>query len=1143
MQFMNRLAGGAAIAVLALASASAVYAQETTGSIRGRVTDEAGSPISNATVVVRHEPTGTTATVMTNAEGSFNTRGLRVGGPYTVSASAPNLEASKFTIPAIGIGDAGEADIVLYSANAVEALVVTAAPLDSASSQQGLGSRYGSATIEVLPSATRDPKEFARLNPFATLEVSNSDSLIIAGSNPKFNSLTVDGITQNDDFGLNTTGYPTQRSPISVDALEALEVNVAPYSVEYNKFTGGNLNAVTKSGTNTFRGSLFYEFSDEGMAATRQLNRFGGFSNTNPFETKTWGATLGGPIIRDRLFFFVSYEKTEATNPLTHGPSTLNRPITPGNATAADIAGLQNTLNTLYGFAYDVNNSTLDNLVFFEEDEKWLAKVDFNITDDQRVVFNYQLTDGNRVTIGDAANATGTYPFASNFYNKGERLETYGIQLFSNWTPDFSTELTWNRKEVLTVQNPLAGCATGPQGTGDEECEFAQVEIRAGTTTVFAGPDRSRHANELTNELETWGAKAEYTLGNHTLLVGWLREDYTAMNLFGSQAEGRINFDSIADFNIGRASRIRYQNAFRDANGDGFRNEEDARINVDYLLNSLYVQDTWEVTPDLTLLAGLRYEVYGGDLRPNRNVNFSNRYGFNNDRTLDGIDIWLPRFSFDWRPEEGLRISGGVGLFSGGSPTVWVANSFSNDGTTLTTLDCSRTGTASATCPQTVKDYLNNVLAGGTNLYNLPAAVENYFAGVNINSAAVVTAPTNAIAPGFEIPSSWKASLSIDKSMDFGEADWASNWNLGVDILMTETNKGITWLDYRAGTTPCGTAPDGRPVYLGSGICKFSTATPVDRLSGSSNQDLVLTNTEEGHSYALAFRFAKTFDFGLSARGSYTKTDAEDVNPGLSSVAFSNWSNNATSDVNGLQASRSSYEVEDSFKLDLSWKKKFFGDNYTRISMFAEHRTGYPYSLVFNTSGSTCTGATVLVPATVTNFNGGNCMFGDTSSATATFNRQLLYIPTVGDSRVRFASVAAETAFNNFVAANDLEQYRGQILPKNSQTSDWVTRIDLRLSQEFPAFFPTGAKLEGFLDIKNLANLLNDEWGVQEQVEFPYMAAPVTASIECATVCNATSGTYRYVYQTATAIPFDTANSTAARRSSWQMKVGVRYKF
>jgi len=1140
MNLMNRLAGGAAVTVLALAAANAVYAQETSGSIRGRVTDEAGAPLSGATITVRHEPTGTTANSVTNADGSFYARGLRVGGPYTVTATSGGLETGKLTISAIGIGEAGEADIVLYNVASVEELVVTASA--AGASSQGVGSRYTALAIESLPSATRDPKEFARLNPFVTLELSNNDALLVAGSSPRSNSLTVDGVTQNDDFGLNSSGYPTQRSPISIDAIEALEVNVAPYGVEYNKFTGANLNAVTKSGTNEFHGTLFYEFGDDSLAASKQKNRLGGFSNTAPFENKVWGATLGGPIIQDKLFFFLSYEKTEAITPLAHGPVGLDRAITATGWSVAQIEQVQNALAAAsplgYNFDYDLNNSILDDGSFLEEDEKWLAKLDWNITDTQRLVFNYQLTDGTRVAIGDAPSAT-QIPLTSNFYNKGDRLETYGIQLLSQWTPELSTELVWNRKEVESLAEPVAGCADGPQGNGDEECEFAQVEItQSGNAALFAGPDRSRHANELTNELETFGAKVEYNLGDHTLLAGWLREDYEAMNLFGSQTEGRITFGSVGattgltNFLNGRATRIRYQMAFRDANGDGFTNEEDARISVDYLLNSLYVQDTWEITPELTLLGGLRYETYGGDLSPNRNENFFDRYGFYNDRTLDGIDILLPRFSFDWRPVDGLKVTGGIGLFSGGSPNVWVANSFSNDGTTLATLDCTN-----VTCPAGIQAFLNNVRPNG--LYDLPAVVEAYFQGVNINSPAVVNSPTNAIAEDFEIPSSWKASISLDKRVDFGESDAASNWNFGFDILLTEVKNGITWLDYRSGLEPCGFAPDGRPVYLGSEICK-RLPTPVDRSNGSTNQDLVLTNTKEGKNNAYAVRFSKSFDWGLAMRGSYTRTDATDVNPGLSSVAFSNWSNNATSDVNGMRAGRSNYEIKDSFKLDLSYKKQFFGDNWTRISMFAEYRSGYPYSLVFNTVSSNCT----AVVGGGTQFQSGTCMFGDTSSPTGVFSRQLLYIPTAGDQSVRFTTPAVEAAFNDFVSDNGLGKYRGQILPRNSETSDWVTRIDLRLSQEIPAFFPNGAKLEGFLDIRNLANLINNDWGVQEQVEFAYMASPVTAAIEpCpAGTCTATGG-YRYVYSGVSAIPMDTANSTAQRRSSWAMKVGLKYKF
>ena len=404
--------------------------------------------------------------------------------------------------------------------------------------------------------------------------------------------------------------------------------------------------------------------------------------------------------------------------------------------------------------------------------------------------------------------------------------------------------------------------------------------------------------------------------------------------------------------------------------------------------------------------------------------------------------------------------------------------------------------------------------------------------------------PTNAIAPGFEVPTSWKASLSIDKRIDFGESDALSNWNFGVDILLTEVNKGITWHDYRAGTSPCGYAPDGRPVYLGSGVCKFNIvlpALPVDRPgpvgSPSPNQDLVLVNTKEGHNNALAFRVSKTFDWGLAMRGSYTNTDATDVNPGLSSVAFSNWSNNATSDVNGLSASRSNYEIEHSFKVDLSYKKKFFGDNWTRISLFGEYRSGYPYSLVFNTSGSTCTSASM---------NSNTCMFGDTSSTSTTFDRQLIYVPLAGgDPAVVYSGVTAAQV-DAFIKDNGLDRYRGSILPRNSQTADWVTRIDLRLSQEIPAFFPNGSKLEAFLDIRNLANLIDDAWGVQDQVEFPYVADAITARMEsCTPVGTATcpAGGFRYVYTGVQQPARDTGNSTAPRRSSWAAKVGLKYKF
>jgi hypothetical protein len=1135
----RRLALGAASSFLALAAASAVYAQETTGAIRGQVLSGDGRPAANASVTIRHDPSGTTSRTVTNAEGQFESRGLRVGGPYIVTASGPGGEDT-ITVDSIGIGDPSEATLTL--ATQVAEVVVTGTRQVTA---RGLATRYRAEQIEEAAASTRDPKMIARLNPFVTLDLSNDDALIVAGANPRSNSLTVDGITQNDDFGINTSGYPTQRSPISLDALQALEVNVAPYSVEYNKFTGGNLNAVTKSGTNEFHGSLFYEYDGDDLASKKQTRL--SFSNRNltktrtradvaPFTDKVWGATLGGPILKDRLFFFGSYEKTESEKSILHGPDDTNRPITPGSLTSADVVRFENALANRYGFTFDKDNSILNASTIAEEDEKWIGKLDWNIASGHRLSYTYQLTDGNRLLFGDAPSATGGFfPLISDFYDKNEKLESHAVQIFSDWTDNLSTELTYSKKNVTTLSVPIAGCDTGPTGNGDEACEFAQVEIFQSGATVWAGPDRSRHGNELENQLVTWAGKAEYTLGQHTILAGLQREEYDARNLFAQQSEGRITFNSLADFEAGIINRIRYQMAFRDANGDGFVNENDANIFFDYQLNSFYLQDTFNVTDALTITYGGRYEEYGGSKRPNRNQNFFDRYGFWNDRTLDGMHSFLPRVSFNWRVNDRTRVSGGVGRFSGGGPNVWVANSFSNDGTVLATLDCTRGGTANSSCPSpaTVAPFLANVPTNG--LFDIPATIDALFLpGSNTFATLVAASSTNAISPNFDPATVIKASLSADHVFDFGKRDFAQGWRLGFDVLMTAVENGITWIDYRGGTGPCGYAPDGRPVYLGATICTDQGKTRV----GGNNQDLVLTNTHEGHNNAFVIRADKVFDFGLTARASYTRTDAEDVNPGLSSVAFSNWSNNALWDLNGTRASRSNYEIRDSFKLDLNYAKKFFGDNYTRLTVSTEYRSGYPYSVTF----------------------GGNNLnnWGDNSSPTSAQGRQLIYVPLAGsDPLVRYNFTGSDAAdqlagLEEFINTTDLADYRGNIAPRNLLTSPSIARVDLHLSQELPAFVPNGAKIEAFVDVRNFLNILNKNWGLQEQVEFAYIASVVDATIEnCARLatgvpaCSA-GQQYRYVYSNFRRPGFDTASDSGqqgARRSTWQVKVGARYKF
>ncbi|MFM8376784.1 MAG: carboxypeptidase regulatory-like domain-containing protein, partial [Phenylobacterium sp.] len=260
MMSTRMLANSAAVAALMCAMAVPAFAQETTSAIRGRITDSSGAAVAGATVNITHAPTGTTVTTLSGPDGFYTARGLRVGGPYRIEATSAGRSEST-QVQSVGVGAPVTVNLA-FAGNQVEEVVITAA-LANREENGGPTSNYGLGDIQDLPSLKRDLKDVARLNPFVTLDPANLDAVIAGGVSNRFNSLTVDGVKQNDDFGLNNNGYPTQRSPISPDAVQAMSVNLAPYSVLYNDFQGANINVVTKSGTNTFKGTFVYEYSDQ----------------------------------------------------------------------------------------------------------------------------------------------------------------------------------------------------------------------------------------------------------------------------------------------------------------------------------------------------------------------------------------------------------------------------------------------------------------------------------------------------------------------------------------------------------------------------------------------------------------------------------------------------------------------------------------------------------------------------------------------------------------------------------------------------------------------------------------------------------------------------------------------------------------
>ena len=1121
---MNKLAGGVAASALALAMASAVHAQETTGAIRGQITNDAGEPVANATVVITHTPTGTRQTTVTGPDGYYGARGLRAGGPYTVAVTAPDMDEETATIPSIGIGEPADADITLYAVGTVETVVVTAQAVETS---QGPSTRYTSEDISNLPSINRDLRDTVRNNPMVTIDTAQSGAIIVAGTNYRFNSFVVDGVKQNDDFGLNLA-FPTQRSPINIDAVEAVSVDIAPYGVLNNDFQGAQINIVTKGGTNKFEGSLFGQKTDDSLIG----DSIRGQPFNVIFKEENWGATLGGPIWRDRAFFFVSYEDFKGLRPLSIGIAGSGRSLQVPNTSAAILNAIESSLATTYNFAFDEENSLLDNPLSLEEaDVKEQARIDLNITDDHRLRFTYQHTDGNRITEGLSSTST-RLALASNQYVVSDALKTWGLQLNSDWTDSFSTEIFYNDKDVLRGQIPVAGCADGPSGTGDEVCEFGQFTIAvAPGTDVVAGPDISRHANELENFTTTYGARAYLDLGAHELMIGAEREELEIFNIFGQRTEGDWEFNNLAQFQNRQASRLRYQNAVVDADGDGDRDENDLAAQFSINNTAFYAEDTWRVRDDLALTFGVRFEEFENPEDPVLNTFFQQRYGFANTSTLDGKNVFLPRFAFDWEAPWDLDVQGGVGLFSGGTPTVYISNSYSNTGVTGVLVDCNTSSTTglpinTSTCSAAVAGQALT----GVNGFDVPTVVENLLASPASFLALQRAAPTNALDPNFEVPQTWKTSITVGRDFDLTNYRLGDRWRLTADLMYTRVRYSPYLFDLRGGTTPRATAPDGRPIYNTTA----QRAALIGATGTDQGNDLFLTNAEEGESTTFAVAVQKAFDNGLEFTLSQTFNDATDTQAFTSSTAGSNFSLSATRDPVNPEAATSNYEIAYSTKLTASWARAFFGDYETRITMFAEWRAGRPFSLTFR-------------PVAINATTGGRTQDANVFGSTA--NNALFYVPRNADGTdpiVRYedtrsgANVTQSASTTQFMLSQlygslGLSEYAGSVAPRNAFRSNDVTRIDARIQQELPAFFPRGARLKAYVDLQNIGNMLNDEWGVLEEVDFPYMPTVVDVRIDPAT--------NQYVYSNFRSINTVTSSSFSPTRSVWQIAFGLRYEF
>ena len=1092
----HHLLFGAAVAALVIPAAAS--AQETTSSIRGSVT-AGGAPVAGASVVVVDTTSGTRSTATTGPDGAFSFSGLRPGGPYTVtviSTSGSKTVTDIFTV----VQQSFELPIDLAAAD--DGAVVSEGVVITASRVAGAGTRSdGPITVltqedvSKVASVNRDIRDIQRRDPFASIDLGNSGdrggAVSFAGVNPRFNRFTINGVTVGDTFGLNQDASPTNRGPVPFDAIGQVTLSVAPYDFRQSGFQGGAVDVSLLKGDNEYHGTGFYSQNTDGLSG----NRIGDVTIDLPnFKSETYGVTLRGPIIKDRLFLMVSGERNVDPRPF----STLVGQVP--NLTAGAITNILGIAAATYPTAAPGDVLTLNP----RKDEKVAVQLDANITDRQRLSISYVNAFDSLVSQNNtsASNSTPRYGLSSNAYTLSELLRAGIVQLNSDWTDNFSTEIRGIYKRTERGQEPLQGRPTGQFTVCTDPVSINMGSNSAtgcgtGVPQVSFGPDNFRQTNQLNFDTYEGSILARYRAGRHEIeaLVDVTRNH--TFNNFVANSLGSFYFDSLADFQARRANRIDYAATIGgDPNG--------AAADFSYIQYALGLQDDWAVTDDLSLTYGARVSLYSQEDRPVLNPFYTARYGTSNLKTYNGQVLFEPRVSFNYAPSfvDRLRLRGGAGIFAGGSPDIYLSNSFSN---TITTNTLSLSRSADCNTVGSLCDLALNNVTG-----NVPAALAAQ-AGSATQNPNLNRTNTGALADDFRLPRSLKATLSADYTL-FGV-------RVGADYYYSNTIEGVIFRDARSRVI--GVLPDGRPRY---GNPFFTT---------DNNYDIVTTNTTKGRSHIGVLRASKDFDFGLSLGASYTLQDVRDVSPATSSTINSNYRYQLFADPNDPALGTSNDQIKWQFKYSVGFDRAFYKDYRTVLQLFGETRAGRPFSygMIDNTRNRSSVFGTVLTGDQGTN---------------------LLYVPTgLNDPIVSYDSAATQNALDALINGSPLSNYRGRIAAKNIDRNKSFTRIDLHLEQEVPTFIGR-SRVTLFGDINNVLNLIDKDWGELRQLSFPGTAgvvqvqcltAPVATGTPVASGVAATASTQpcaQYRYSNFTAPNTDNVNTT---QSLYAIRLGVRFGF
>lgn len=1065
------------LGLVAALAAAPVFAQSTSAGVGGLVTHD-GQPVVGADVTITHAESGTVSRATTDASGRYNARGLRVGGPYTITITKPGEGTKTEDGIYLSVNQTASVNAALSgdvtTLQTVNAVAVAGGSDMFSATKMGAGTNVGREQIESLPSVNGNIQDYMRLDPRVAFVDRASGTISAGGLNPRYNSINIDGVSASDTFGLEGNNMTTRRQPVSMEAIEAIDVNLSNYDVSIASAAGATVNAVTKSGTNEFHGSVYgYMRDGDWFGDNPDGSKFNGFT-----KEKTYGATFGGPIVKDKLFFFANYEKFQQDAPgLDLGSTALGK----ANAkyTLADVTRAQQIAQN-YGFdagSLDSNGNT--------DLEEYALKLDWNINDNHRASFRYSKLDQSKLRI-NGASSTSQASLSSYWYQHEKTVESYVGQLFSDWSENFSTEFKASYRDYSAIR-------VVPTNAPSVAIYFDGTVAAPTGDVLFLGTETNSQGNILTTKTWNYYGAGTLTLGNHDLKFG---VDYTTndvYNLFGRNSWGVYTFLGLDNFANGRWSSYQLNSE-----------RTPGSIAADYKNDNLglFIQDTWYVNNNLTLTLGLRGDRPGVSPDPTYNAAAQAYFGYDNSKVFGGDFLIQPRFGFNYTfdTDRPTQLRGGVGLFQGDAPQVWIGNSYSNTGFNY-------------------------------NAYSYTAYNPALPFSPNKDTQPIPTAPGSAtqgvsfVGNDFKLPSLYKANLALDH-----ETPWYGIV-ASAELLVTKVKNGLYYKSLNIGRVnnpgedpaPAYYGPDGRALYWNPSQTGRPWATGNNRYNrnGAYSDVFLIDNTDKGKTQQFTVSLSKPFSEGgdWSWNLGYTYTHATEVGSLTSSTASSGWGYQYAFNANSETENTSRYEIKDRISGSLNWKHKFFGDYETRVGLVYEGRSGRPYSYVYNgdaNGDSRSTNDLFYVPK-----GPGDVLFG-TLSSTGAFT----------------ANPALEKQFFDWLAQNpQLAKYAGSYAPANGFRSSWINTFDVHISQQLPGFFK-GHKSEVWLDIQNVGNLLNKKWG--QIYDYGFFADARVANLQ---------GIYngKYVYNTLYTDQPSAANADAdgfnTGVSQWSLNLGFRYEF